>query len=280
MRSRALVCCLVLLLAACSATPASSPPTPWVGGEGTATPAPVATAVARATAAGSVAPLMASAAAERELAVVVRAVDGDTIDVRRENGVVERVRYIGIDTPETVDPRTAVECFGAEASARNKALVEGREVGLERDVSERDRYDRLLRYVWVAGDDGAMRLVNEALTREGYAAAVSYPPDVRYQERFAAAERAARGAGLGLWGACGGPDTPAVAPSVVTPTSVKVATSAPTARGQQCHPSYPTLCLPGSPDLDCADIPQKNFPVKPPDPHRLDGDGDGVGCER
>lgn len=237
------------------------------------------------------------------MAIVVRAIDGDTIDVLMENGVIERVRYIGVDTPETVDPRTAVECFGAEASARNKALVGGREVGLERDVSERDRYDRLLRYVWVAGDGGAMQLVNETLTREGYATAVSYPPDVKYQEMFAEAERAARGAGLGLWGACGGPDTPAVAPGVaapsrvVTPTSAKVATSAPskatatmtrvpmpthtpTARGQHCHPSYPTLCLPGSPDLDCADIPQKNFPVEPPDPHRLDGDGDGVGCER
>ena len=132
-------------------------------------------------------------------ALVTRVVDGDTIRVQID-GKEYRVRYIGIDTPETVDPRRPVQCFGKEASERNQQLVEGQTVGLEKDISEVDGFDRLLRYVWV-GDV----MVNTTLVEEGYALASTYPPDVRYAERFAALQVQAREASRGLWGpACGG----------------------------------------------------------------------------
>jgi len=104
---------------------------------------------------------------------VVRVVDGDTIVVVVD-GVEYRVRYIGIDTPETVHPSEPVECFGREASQRNRSLVEGKAVVLEKDVSETDQYGRLLRHVWVEGE-----MVNAALVGEGYAQVSTYPPDVK-----------------------------------------------------------------------------------------------------
>src|SRR3989338_7848179 len=114
---------------------------------------------------------------------VTRVVDGDTIEI--EGG--ERVRYIGIDTPETVDPRKPVQCFGVEASNKNKELVSGKRVRLEKDVSETDQYGRLLRYVYV-GDT----FVNLVLVQEGFAYSYTYPPDVKYQNQFTEAERIAR----------------------------------------------------------------------------------------
>jgi len=131
---------------------------------------------------------------ETEGILVTRVIDGDTIEI--EGG--QKIRYIGIDTPETVDPRTSVQCYGKEASAKNKEFVEGKRVRLEKDVSETDKYGRLLRYVFV-GDV----FVNETLVKEGYAFSSTYPPDIKYQDRFAKAEKAAREADRGLWGACG-----------------------------------------------------------------------------
>jgi micrococcal nuclease len=125
---------------------------------------------------------------------VTRVVDGDTIRVE-VNGEEFRVRYIGVDTPETVDPRRPVQCFGQEASERNRQLVEGKVVGLEKDVSETDDFDRLLRYVWVEDT-----MVNAALVEEGYAFATTYPPDVRYADLFASLQAQARESGRGLWG--------------------------------------------------------------------------------
>lgn len=130
---------------------------------------------------------------QRTQATVVRVVDGDTIEARI-GAKLHKVRYIGINTPETVDPRRPVQCFGKEASDKNKELVSGKIVGLEKDVSETDRYDRLLRYVYA---DGIM--VNAELVRLGYARATSYPPDVKYQDMFRKLEREARNAGRGLW---------------------------------------------------------------------------------
>lgn len=138
-----------------------------------------------------------------ETASVVRVVDGDTIVIDRGRGK-ERVRYIGIDTPESVKPGTPVEFMAREASAANEALVEGREVVLERDVSDVDRYDRLLRYIWLRDGDGWV-FVNLELVRRGFAQVATYPPDVRWTETFLAAQREARDAGAGLWG----PVTPA-----------------------------------------------------------------------
>jgi micrococcal nuclease len=121
-------------------------------------------------------------------------VDGDTIEVLIA-GATYKVRYIGVDTPETVDPRRPVGCFGREASERNRQLVEGKTVELEKDISETDKYGRLLRYVWVDGE-----MVNATLVREGYAVASTYPPDVKHQELFRSLQEEARDAGLGLWG--------------------------------------------------------------------------------
>jgi len=125
--------------------------------------------------------------------LVKRVIDGDTIEL--ETG--ETVRYIGIDTPETVHPDKPVQCFGKEASTKNTELVAGKRVRLEKDVSETDRYGRLLRYVYV-GDT----FINDYLVRQGYANASSYPPDVKYQDQFRQAEQEARVAKRGLWGSC------------------------------------------------------------------------------
>lgn len=127
-----------------------------------------------------------------KLTTVTRVVDGDTIVI--ESG--EKVRYIGVNTPESVDPRRPVECFGKEASAKNKELVAGKQVLLEKDVSDKDRYGRLLRYVWL-GDT----MINDMLVREGYAQVDTVPPDVKQKDRFIASERVARDGKLGLWGA-------------------------------------------------------------------------------
>jgi|SRR3989344_4990343 len=124
---------------------------------------------------------------------VTRVIDGDTIEI--EGG--EMVRYIGIDTPETVDPRKPVQCFGIEASAKNKELVEGKMVRLEKDITDKDKYNRLLRYVWV--DD---TLINLELVKQGFAYSYSYPPDVKYQDQIVKAQQGARLTKLGLWNIC------------------------------------------------------------------------------
>ena len=129
---------------------------------------------------------------------VVRVVDGDTIRVR-SGGRVETVRYIGIDTPESVKPGTPVECFAHRAAAENERLVGGRRVRLERDAEARDRFGRLLAYV-VREADGIE--VNEALVRGGFAVPLTIPPNVRHAAQLRAAAAAARREGRGLWRAC------------------------------------------------------------------------------
>jgi micrococcal nuclease len=129
---------------------------------------------------------------------VVRVTDGDTIRVALP-GRVERVRYIGIDTPEEVKPDTPVQCFARRAAAENGHLVAGREVRLVLDVEPRDRFGRLLAYVYRARDG---LFVNDALVRGGYARTLTIPPNVRYAARFADHARRARRAGRGLWSAC------------------------------------------------------------------------------
>lgn len=119
--------------------------------------------------------------------VVARVIDGDTVEL--ENG--QRVRYIGMDTPELENEA----CWAQKASLRNSELVLGKAVRLEKDVSETDRYGRLLRYVWIGEE-----MVNEVLVREGLAVVSTYPPDVKYQERLLAAEREAGEKGRGVWG--------------------------------------------------------------------------------
>lgn len=138
-------------------------------------------------------------ASGQETATVTRVIDGDTVELSD----ARKVRYIGIDTPEVVDPRKPVECFGREAKEENKRLVEGKTVRLEKDISETDKYGRLLRYVYIdlpaqAGDI----MVNESLIRHGFAYASTYPPDVKYQKRFLEAEQEAQKNNRGLWFGC------------------------------------------------------------------------------
>lgn len=142
------------------------------------------------------------------LFLVTRVIDGDTIEI--EGG--QRVRYIGIDTPETVDPRKPVQCFGVEASNKNKDLVSGKRVRLEKDVSETDKYNRLLRYVYIDN-----LFVNLELVKEGYAYSSTYPPDVKYQNQFVEAQRLAKEQNKGLWSSC----------PVFTPTTPTVTTTPP-----------------------------------------------------
>ncbi|HSD80155.1 MAG TPA: thermonuclease family protein [Solirubrobacteraceae bacterium] len=134
------------------------------------------------------------------VAGVLRVVDGDTIVVAL-GGRSERVRYIGIDTPESAKPGAPVQCFGERAARANERLVGHGRVRLVRDVQERDRYGRLLAYVYRAGDG---LLVNARLVRDGYARPLTIPPDVRFADRFRRLAAEARRAGRGLWRACGG----------------------------------------------------------------------------
>lgn len=138
-------------------------------------------------------------------ATVTHVVDGDTLDVVAA-GRDERVRLIGIDTPEIAHeafadrPAQPGECFGEEARGFTTALLPvGTPVRLERDVVARDDYGRLLAYVYRASDGV---FVNVELVRQGFAQPLSFPPNVTYRERFVAAARAAQVAGAGLWAAC------------------------------------------------------------------------------
>jgi micrococcal nuclease len=125
----------------------------------------------------------------RDLAELVRVIDGDTIEVV-VNGETRKVRYIGMDTPEREDD------FFAEATNANAQLITGQTLTLVKDVSETDRYDRLLRYVFV----GEHIFVNYELVKQGYAQIVTYPPDVACEEFFREAQTNAREQELGLWG--------------------------------------------------------------------------------
>lgn len=136
-------------------------------------------------------------------ATVVRIVDGDTIIVAMA-GHTYRLRYIGMNTPEDVKPDTPVQYLSREAAAANKTLVDGKDVILEREVSNTDQYGRLLRDVWIDDGLGHTLLVGLELVRTGYAQIDTVPPDVRYVSQILAAERAARKAGIGLWS----PDAP------------------------------------------------------------------------
>lgn len=132
-------------------------------------------------------------------ATVTRTVDGDTVDVLVAGGD-ERVRLLGIDAPESVDPRRPVECYGKEAAARTAALLPaGTRVRLERDVEARDRYGRLLAHVYRVADGVH---VNLTLVVEGYADTLTIAPNGAHAAELAAAARSARSARAGLWGSC------------------------------------------------------------------------------
>lgn len=156
-----------------------------------------------------------------EEAVVERVVDGDTF-VTRDGS---RVRLIGVNTPE-ISGRA--EHYGEEAAAYTKRMLTGQTVWMFRDVSETDRYGRLLRFIFIQGDP---LMFNERLVREGYANAATYPPDVSLADRFREAERKARSAGSGLWG--GGDDAASVADEQPLPDDAEAASDGAEERGAE-----------------------------------------------
>jgi micrococcal nuclease len=187
----------------------------------------------------------------RQTGLVTRIVDGDTIEVEID-GQRFPLRYIGIDTPELNVPG---EPAGEQASLENEALVLGKTVLLVQDVSETDRFGRLLRYVFLGEE-----FVNYRLVRSGFAEAIRYRPDDACHQTFLEAQASAQAEGAGRWG-------------LISPV-------APPGDGA-CDPAYPDVCIPPPPpDLDCADIAHRRFRVLPPDPHNFDGDQNGFGCER
>lgn len=207
---------------------------------------------------------------------VVKVVDGDTIDVNID-GKTERLRLIGIDTPETVDPRKPVQCFGKEASNKAKEMLEGKKVRLESDDSQdnRDKYDRLLRYVHL--EDGT--LYNKAIISEGYAHEYTYNVPYKYQSEFKQAQKEAEEAEKGLWSpsTCNGDTEKSAQQETSKPQPTTNTQSAPS-QSNNCDPNY-SPCIPNvSYDLDCGDI-STSVRVVGTDRHRFDRDGDGYGCE-
>ncbi|MEV6960741.1 thermonuclease family protein [Streptomyces sp. NPDC051207] len=188
-------------------------------------------------------------------------IDGDTIDVVGDGrllpkNTVARVRLLEIDTPERGS------CYAAQASARTTELVPpGSTVRLERDDELMDPYDRYLLYVW--NDRGVF--VNESLARSGHAEAVLFEPNDRYWTRISSAADSAQAVAAGLWAACPKTSEPPTAPGVTTssPPAETGLTQGPPASGS---------------DVDCEDL-SGPVVVGPDDPHRLDRDGDGIGCE-
>ena len=219
--------------------------------------------------------MLASSASSRPGSFRIASVyDGDTLTVTTG----EKVRLLQIDTPEL----GSGECYSRKAATELRRLAPtGAEVSLVADSSldDRDRYGRLLRYVFVGG-----RNVNLELVRMGAAAPYFYRGERgRYSPALSTAARAAKDARRGLWGACPSttldPDR-----AVATGQSGRPAKSGSTesgARSGKCDPSYPTVCIPPAPpDLNCGEISFRRFTVLPPDPHGFDGrDNDGVGCE-
>jgi micrococcal nuclease len=140
-----------------------------------------------------------TASAERLKASVIRVVDGDTLQVE-VSGQKERVRLIGVDTPETKHPKKGVEYYGKEAFAFAQSCLSGRVVWLEFDVGQRDRYRRLLAYVWLEeNEQDTRKMFNSVLLIEGYAQLMTIPPNVKYVDQFRQYQTEARENKRGLW---------------------------------------------------------------------------------
>jgi micrococcal nuclease len=197
---------------------------------------------------------MPVAAQERIPVGLVEVVDGDTLKLDVGGGIVEVVRIVGVDTPETRHPERGVECWGPEASARTAELVAGGPLTFEVEVHQRDPYKRLLGYVFVGE-----RNVSEQLAAEGHARLMTIPPNVRYVDQLVAAQQAAREQGLGLWAACPlfaevPPPEPTAAPTVQVvaqppPTSTPVPAPKPVASSPAggAFPAVGTACPPEAP---------------------------------
>ena len=253
--------------------------TPRPTATSTPTPRPTSTPTPRPTSTPTPEPKPARVQPGGPSYPVLEVVDGDTIRIGR-NGAEETLRLIGLDTPETKDPRKPVQCFGREASARAKQLLGGERVRIAQDPTQdtRDKYGRLLVYVWRT--DGMF--YNYRTILDGYAHEYTYDVPYQYQAQFRTAEWEARENGRGFWSArtCGGDTKQPADPLPVPPTPTPVPPEPPPPSGGNCDPSYPGVCIPPyPPDLDCKDVDAGNFVVRPPDDHGFDGDGDGYGCE-
>ncbi len=212
-------------------------------------------------------------------------VDGDTIKVV-SRGFETPVRLIGIDTPETVHPTKPVQCFGPAASAMTKRLLPvGQRVRVVTDPTQdtRDRYARLLGYVFKPGRSGPQGSVNFTLVTTGRAKVYVYG-GVRFQytDTFLRAQSRARKAKTGLWGPpCNGNTTkpdPNARPTPVPASPPAPAPARPRAPG--CDPNYAGACIPVyPPDVDCNEIPDRNFQVVGTDVDHFDVDHDGIACE-
>lgn len=199
---------------------------------------------------------------------VTKVVDGDTISVNMD-GEIETLRLIGINTPETVDPRKPVECFGKEASDKAKQLLTGKKVYLEADATqgERDKYQRLLRYVWL--EDGTF--FNKLMISDGYAFEYTYNTPYKYQTEFKQAEQEARTTKKGLW-----------ADNVCDQTKIQVPAQTITSQPVDTSKINCTSNTYNCTDFKTQKEAQQVFDfcggVKN-DIHKLDGDKDGIVCE-
>jgi endonuclease YncB( thermonuclease family) len=207
----------------------------------------------------------------------LRVVDGDTIEIAPAvNGLTE-VRLIGVDTPETSYPSYGEQPYGQEAKDFTTSRLRGERVALELDVEKVDPYGRLLAYVWLS--DGSM--FNQKLVREGYAQVATFPPNVKYADRFLEAQREAREANRGLWGLPEGK----LCQQTDRGNGIGGGCADGSAPTQESSPSGSRpLGTRGGSDLDCSDFAtqeeaQRVLEQDPSDPNYLDGDDDGVACE-
>jgi micrococcal nuclease len=205
-------------------------------------------------------------------ATVTRVVDGDTVDISPSVEGRSRVRLIGMDTPEI---SFGTQPYGPEASAFAKRELDGEEVRLELDVQKIDPYGRLLAYVYLP--DG--RMFNEKLVEEGYAQVATFPPNVKYKDRFLQAQREARTANRGLWGLSAGE----LCRQTDRGNGIGGGCSG---AEREAQPAYQSPGEGGGVDgdLDCGSFAtheeaQRVLEQDPSDPNYLDGDGDGQACE-
>jgi micrococcal nuclease len=205
---------------------------------------------------------------------VTRVVDGDTLDISPALEGMTRVRLIGVDTPETSDPDCGKQPYADEAKTFTTSRLQRQQVGLEFDVEKTDRYGRLLAYVYPSGEE----MFNETLLREGYAQVATFPPNVKYVDRFLAAQQGARSIGAGLWG--------------LSPEALAAQTDRGNGIGgrgclrkEAAQPKAQPKQAPAAPaggDVDCSDFSsweEAQSYLLPGDPHRLDRDGDGSACD-
>lgn len=219
---------------------------------------------------------------------VNKVIDGDTIDVLID-GKKKNIRLIGIDSPETVDPRKPVQCFGKEASSKAKEVLKGKKVSLEADTSqgERDKYDRLLRYVFL--EDGTN--FNKLMIAEGFAHEYTYDLPYKYRDEFIEAEKTASQQKLGLWAddACPTPtNIPTVKPVNTSVPTTKTVVSQPTSTPRPIATQAPVYTPNNSTSWICncsktctqiSSCQEAYYQLNTCDCSKRDGDSDGVPCE-